>query len=209
MRNVIGVLRCALLWVAAASPAWAGHIHDAAWRGDLDRVKELVENDPERVRQQDEEGRTPLHLAAEGGNHAVAEYLIARGADVNARDGQKRTALHLAVSRSSRPSPLIDLLLAGGADVNARDRDGNTPLHEAMREGAAEVAKLLVAHGARTNVMNKRGETPLSRGQEKAREEIKGLIGKEGGVFWMYAVYLVGGVVALMILFWLFLRVRV
>ena len=55
--------------------------------------------------------RTALHLAAEGGRLAVAERLIAEGADVNARDD---TEVHLT--------------------------GGWTPLHVATAHGHAELA---------------------------------------------------------------------
>ena len=51
----------------------------------------LNERDPEN-----DEGITPLHLAAEDGYDSVVRYLINQGRNVNARDSNEDTPLHMA-----------------------------------------------------------------------------------------------------------------
>jgi hypothetical protein len=58
-------------------------IFAAAHLGMFDRVKELVEADPSQVRARGGDGRTALHCAK---TVEIAEYLLARGADIDARD---------------------------------------------------------------------------------------------------------------------------
>jgi hypothetical protein len=82
-------------------------------------------------------GRTPLQGFAHQGVHQTVSWLIAHGADVNARAPGGRTAAHFAAERNTGPRTL-ELLVAGGADLAARDADGNTPLdlaklHEKVR----------------------------------------------------------------------------
>jgi ankyrin repeat protein len=58
-------------------------IHAAARLGMLDRVRELVAADPALVHARGGDGQTPLHFAS---SVEIAEYLLQRGADINARD---------------------------------------------------------------------------------------------------------------------------
>jgi ankyrin repeat protein len=55
---------------------------------------------------------TPLHLAAQNGHKAVAELLIAKGADVNAKTLWDETPLDLAISKEHKE--LADLLRKHG-----------------------------------------------------------------------------------------------
>src|SRR5262245_55921263 len=57
--------------------------HAAARLGMMDRLRELVERDPSLVHARGGDGQTPLHFAA---NVEVAEYLLARGAAIDALD---------------------------------------------------------------------------------------------------------------------------
>jgi 26S proteasome non-ATPase regulatory subunit 10 len=59
-------------------------IHEEARVGNLERVKALLKDNPDLVFSKDDDG-TPLHKAAAFGNKAVAEFLLANKADVNAK----------------------------------------------------------------------------------------------------------------------------
>ena len=61
------------------------------------------------------------------GIHQTVAWLIAHGADVNARAQGGRTAAHFAAERNTGPKTLA-LLVENGADLAARDDDGLTPL---------------------------------------------------------------------------------
>lgn len=100
-------------------------------------------------------GETPLHLAR--GNAEVLELLVAKGADVNARDALGQTPLHVAGWSADG----MKVLLAHGADVNARDNAGKTPLVEAMQYLDTQAFDALLARGADVNATDGKGRTPL------------------------------------------------
>lgn len=87
-----------------------------------------------------------IEAAREGDAGAVAS-LIARGADVNAAEGDGMTALHWAAERGE--DAVVDMLVSAGAAVDAVTRIGGyTPLHMASRRGHAAVVGSLLAAGS-------------------------------------------------------------
>ena len=87
---------------------------------------------------------------------ALVRWLVAQGADIDARDEHLGTALHC---RSSSWMGGVDLLLDLGADIEARDRRGNTPLHAAIQSHKAESVAALVRRGADTRAPGRNGES--------------------------------------------------
>lgn len=111
-------------------------------------------------------GASPLELAVSLGDVPIAELLISAGADIDARNRDGGTALHVAAFSEQRET--VALLLGEGADPNARDARGATPLHMAAgcdcdedEIGKTAVAKLLIQYGASVEVRDRDGLTPL------------------------------------------------
>ncbi len=134
-----------LFAVAWSSVALGGEIHDAVRDGDLVKVKALLKNSPYLVSSKDENGATPLHIAARYGQKAAAELLLANKADVNARTFKGVMPLHLAAQQGHKD--MVELLLANKAEVNAKASIGWTPWYLATQNGHKEVADLLQQHG--------------------------------------------------------------
>jgi ankyrin repeat protein len=103
---------------------------------------------------QDNNGRTPLHLAVndEEVSNAIVILLIKNGAKVSAKDYRGKTPLHLATRQFSLS--VVRTLLHAGADVNAKDRHGNGPLEIAQKlmymdpEHYQDISSILIYGGA-------------------------------------------------------------
>lgn len=137
----------------------AGDIHDAVRSGDVWKVRELLAENPDQVNNATQEGRTALHIAVYRGQVNMVELLLARKADLRARDNYGRTPLHEAIVFGSKD--VVGLLMTRKADVNARDKQGSTPLHEAVRRGSATLVMLLLAYKPDVNARDSKGRTPL------------------------------------------------
>lgn len=95
--------------------------------------------------------------------HAIADMLIASGADINSRSGElMQSSLHLA-SYYARHE-LIEKLIANNADVSLKDKNGYTALHHTClggRDTNAYVVQQLVKANADINAQDNYGFTPL------------------------------------------------
>ena len=141
-----------------AALAWAGQIHYAAKSGSVEQVKRLIAEGA-AVDEKDDNGATPLIIAAYSGQGDVAAFLISEGADVRAKDSNDTSALHAAAIGGYKG--VAELLLAEGVDVDAKDAEGATPLGWAAYFGYEDVVALLLLKGADVNARDNRGSTPL------------------------------------------------
>ncbi len=163
-------------------------IHEAVEAGNIEAVKQAIAAGKD-VNSEDECcGVTPLHYATRWGRKEIAELLIAKGADVNAKAKYGDTPLHGAIYANGTyleetgRKEMIELLIAKGADVNAKDEGGKTPLHFATGYGRNEIVELLIAKGADVNAKNNRGGTPLDKtiGYPKLADLLRKHGGKRG-----------------------------
>jgi len=147
------------LEAASATAEAVASLRDAAGRGDLTRLKALLDAHPALIDERGGEGvRTPLHQAVFGNSEAAAKLLLDRGANPNIRcEGDNAYPLHFAVEKHR--FPIIRLLVEHGADTI-----GEGDYHELgvigwatawdYIEAKPEIVAYLLAHGARHNIFS-------------------------------------------------------
>jgi uncharacterized protein len=157
------------------------NVFEAAAFGDLDRLTELVADDPDLVAASSGDGFSPLHLAAFFGQADAVRLLLARGAacDEPGRGWMTGTPLHAAAAGSH--ASIVVMLLAAGADPNTRQRHGFTPLHSAAANGDLTSVEALLAAGADAGATNDEGQTPLDLAEREGDLVVADALRNAGG----------------------------
>jgi uncharacterized protein len=145
-------------------------IFEAAAFGEVDRLTELLSDEPSLVTSYSGDGFTALHFAAFFGRYEAAALLIERGAEVDAfgRGWMTGTAMHSAVSRLQ--SDVVRILLEAGANPNVRQSAGWTPLHSSAANGDVTSVELLLASGADPTATNDEGRSVIDLATESGDE---------------------------------------
>ena len=142
-------------------------LHLFAQNGAVDSVERNVNRLHSTIESKTAKSRqTALHLAANTNCDAekipryvkICKALVQAGANVNARDRDEKTPLHLAAESSKDKSDICKVLIEAGAIVDAEDKDYFSPLHCAFN---VEVCKVLLQAGANVNARGFNERTPL------------------------------------------------
>ena len=130
-------------------------------------VDYLLDNNLANIEDKDEKGETVLHIAAIYNNSKI-DYLIGKGADVNAKDVSGNTPLITAAKDYSYGmTDVVTTLLNHNADLEAKDLDEMTALHWAAKQGLPSVVELLLEKKANTEAIDNSGKTPLDLAVER------------------------------------------
>ncbi|KAL8873577.1 MAG: hypothetical protein Q9174_000969 [Haloplaca sp. 1 TL-2023] len=129
--------------------------------GEIGPIQKLIEEGKFTADYKDAEDITPLHWAAINNHHAVCQYLIEKGAEVNATGGESQaTPAQWAVQRCHYYT--VDLLLRHGADPTIPDGQGYKMIHVATFDGNAFMLLIILLHPmVSVNEPDARGQTAL------------------------------------------------
>ena len=130
---------------ALDSRKWTA-LHWAAYKGHVEVCQYLVVEALADVNARSKELMTPLLYAAYQNSISLCEALLDLGAEIDAANNDKETALFIATSM--RYFDLALLLVRRGADPALGKANGVRPLHWAVRHGHFPVATALMSMGA-------------------------------------------------------------
>ncbi|XP_067158612.1 ankyrin repeat domain-containing protein 27 isoform X2 [Apteryx mantelli] len=127
-----------------------------------------------------QDGFTPLHMAALHGHSELVSLLLKNGANISAKNAKHAVPLHLACQKGH--FQVVKCLMDYNAKQNKKDIYGNTPLIYACLNGQYETTALLLEHGASVNLSNAKGNTALHEAVIGKNEALVELLLRNGAV---------------------------
>lgn len=153
---------------------------DAAQRCNINRMETLIEQKPD-INCRNRKGRTPLMEAAAAGCKEAVMLLLAKGAEVERKDINHKTALALA-AENGHTDVISVLLKQGGTEPNAGNEPIIHPLIAAVSNGHETAADILLQYNANVNIRENSGQTPLIIAAKKDYTSIVELLAARGDI---------------------------
>jgi ankyrin repeat protein len=142
-------------------------LHEAAATGNLQRVHQFIDKNPQRAKEYSTDGFPVIALAAVFGHLPVVHCLFENGADLNAAAINGTGYNALTGAAASGHAEIVAWLLTHGADANYRYGAGYSPSITAAANGHLEILKTLVEHGGDLQTQTNDGKTALDFAQER------------------------------------------
>lgn len=156
-------------------------IFNAVRKGNVSEIKKILQENPEAVFLQDEEGNTPLHVSEK---LSVTKLLVEYGAPLNIYNyygnlpvdiagnaeiknylekqnphSPKTTELQDEISRGNKQAALLKI--ESNSELEVPDFYGKTPLHMAVLIGDLDIVKALVSKGVSLDNRDRMGFPPI------------------------------------------------
>ncbi|MDR1420416.1 MAG: ankyrin repeat domain-containing protein, partial [Treponema sp.] len=199
---VMGIFMCTFLFAGGRSAApkqtpeaEAEDVWTLLEKGETEKARALFLGQTS-VNDRDSRGRTPLHMAGETGDSALASFFISLGAEVDAVDNDGRTPLGTSAGKRDdktagvfaaagadihapmpgETSPALTAVSGGGAflrailtpsSVKSTDKNGRTILHLAARDGNTAAVRIILEGESPLDMKDNDGKNPLDLALER------------------------------------------
>uniref|UniRef100_A0A663LMP6 Poly [ADP-ribose] polymerase n=1 Tax=Athene cunicularia TaxID=194338 RepID=A0A663LMP6_ATHCN len=151
-----------------------GHsLLQAAREADLAKVKKTLALEIINFKQP-QSHETALHCAVAAVHpkrKQVTELLLRKGANVNEKNKDFMTPLHVAAEKAH--NDVMEVLHKHGAKMNALDTLGQTALHRAALAGHLQTCRLLLNYGSDPSIISLQGFTAAQMGNEACVSELQ------------------------------------
>ena len=148
-------------------------IWQAAQVGNLPAVVFYINQNSSNLNKPKEEDKykiTPLISATRYNHSKIVEYLLRRGADIDAVISNNKTALTYASNLGF--TTILKYLIRKGANLNHQDLENWTALHWAVWGNKLDTLKILIKNGADPNIENQDGKTPLELAKQEGKTDM-------------------------------------
>eukprot|EP00736_Rhodelphis_marinus_P007549 Rmarinus@m.19878 len=177
-----------------------GEVELALWEacaaGSLDCVRFLVEERGADYERSDEDGWTPVHIAARSGHLGVVKYLIQKGADFEDAGNNPSAAVNdggaSLENEVERAEPLAGRVLVRGSSVEGRyemrggeyddpNDNGWRPVRMPSEGGKTDPAEYLAERAPDFDRSNKHGRTPVHVAAREGHLDLVKFLVEENG----------------------------
>ncbi|MFJ8459081.1 ankyrin repeat domain-containing protein [Lysinibacillus xylanilyticus] len=141
-------------------------LYDLVELDEFEEVKDILNENAILALSKDEYGFTLLHAAVSTENTELVKYIIDLGVDVNSKNDDGISPLHIVLYPE-----VAECLLDHGALIDITANNGDTPLHTQVSDGEERIdnIQLLLNRGANREIKNTFGKIALDIA--KSREE--------------------------------------
>ena len=178
---------------------------EAVQQGEMDRVRQMLAQEPELAQARTENDQSALLLAAYNGHPQIAGLLASRRSNLTlfeacvvgslerarsllaANPGQVNAFSPdgfqpLGLAAFFKQAQMVQLLLENGAEVNTPSSNAQKvpPLNSACASGSLEIVRMLLAHGADPNLRQAGGFVPLHSAAQNGQVELIALLLEHG-----------------------------
>ncbi|MDR3285783.1 MAG: ankyrin repeat domain-containing protein [Holosporales bacterium] len=147
-------------------------------------IKFLIEKRGANVDAVDGQGRSLLHIIAEGNINVdvldLTYLLFKNGANVNAVDEAGNTPLHLALIANDFPELAENFIYHDRVNLDIQGMNGETPLHIATLMRKRTLAEMLIERGANMDILDGNRETPLHIAIRMGKRELAEMLIERG-----------------------------